>query len=304
MKLILNAISMALVLFVSPVVYSSDKKPQSTQLGKKIPSVIQKMLKDGKRARLINTFDAGSGMSGYVLSAGNGEKRIFYVTPDKKKAILGLMFDEDLNNVTADHQGKFIDIAESINHKTLDGKFINSMDVINENIKKPWLSEGNPNGLTVYVFMDVMSAGSVLMYQKLSSLKDVLRINWILSPVDSMGNLDFESSSGRMMQALGGVPEKNRAIVLGSIMKGNIPKTLPPKDFVKKEDLSNISSNAAVFSLLKKSIPTVSVPMIVFLDEENKSTIWTESLNDDQLNRLSKLGHEFVGFYEKRKSKP
>lgn len=304
MKLILNAISLALVISASSIAYANDKKPQSTQLGKQIPSVIQKMLKDGKRTRLINTFDAGSGMSGYVLSAGNGEKRIFYVTPDKKKAILGLMFDEELNNVTAEHQSKFIDIAESINHKTLEGKLINSMDVINENIKQPWLTEGNPDGLKVYVFMDVMSAGSVLMYQKLSSLKGVLKINWILSPVDSAGNLDFESPSGRMMQALGGVPEKNRGVVLGSIMRGNIPKSLPPKDFVKKEDLSNISSNAAVFSLLKQSIPTVSVPMIVFLDEENKSTIWTESLNDDQLNRLSKLGRQFVDFYEKRKSKP
>lgn len=98
------------VSLVKERVSSAAHKPLTPK--KKLPMSIENMIQTGQGVRLLSQFDAGSAMTGYVLSASNGERRIFYVTADQKMTFFGLMFDRDLNNLTAIHQQIHMDVDE------------------------------------------------------------------------------------------------------------------------------------------------------------------------------------------------
>lgn len=67
----------------------------------KYPPPIETMLAKGKSVKVLDAFDAQGGLTGFVLSAGQAERRLYYVTPDGAVAIYGMAFDRALNNLTA-----------------------------------------------------------------------------------------------------------------------------------------------------------------------------------------------------------
>jgi hypothetical protein len=73
----------------------------------KYPLPIKAMVSRGKGVTVLDVFDGGGGLVGFVLTAGNGEQRIYYVTQDGSTAIYGLAFDAQLNNMTAKHLASF-----------------------------------------------------------------------------------------------------------------------------------------------------------------------------------------------------
>lgn len=79
----------------------------------KYPAPIAAMVAKGKGVSVLDVFPAPGGLIGFVVLAGNGEKRIYYVTPDGTTAIYGLAFDEQLNNITATHVGTYTHILNN-----------------------------------------------------------------------------------------------------------------------------------------------------------------------------------------------
>jgi protein-disulfide isomerase len=76
---------------------AKDKVPQ-----KNLPAPIVTMLEKGKDVQLIDSFTVTPQLTAYVLVAGD-ERRIYYVPTGSRLAILGLVFDEKLDNLTAAH---------------------------------------------------------------------------------------------------------------------------------------------------------------------------------------------------------
>lgn len=73
----------------------------------KYPAPIAAMVDRGKGVKVLDAFNAAGGLTGFVLSAANGEHRVYYVTPDGSVAIYGMLFDKTLNNLTAYDFAKF-----------------------------------------------------------------------------------------------------------------------------------------------------------------------------------------------------
>ena len=80
-----------------------------------MPPPIAEMIRKGRGVKFQDKFNLPGGMTGYAMSSSTGERRIYYVTPDKKHAILGIMFDSSLKNITADHQLTYINFIEFSN---------------------------------------------------------------------------------------------------------------------------------------------------------------------------------------------
>lgn len=69
---------------------------------KDVPAAIQKMIKDNG-VTVIDTFKGAGGLTTYVMEAEPGDRRMFYVLPGGKQVALGIVFNENLDNLsTAD----------------------------------------------------------------------------------------------------------------------------------------------------------------------------------------------------------
>ena len=92
---------------VSLSAQSAPQVPQgSVKIGPQLPPPIATMLKKGSDAKIIETFKVpGTDITAWVIGA-QGERRIFYVPASNTVAILGLVFDENLVNLTEAHAKK------------------------------------------------------------------------------------------------------------------------------------------------------------------------------------------------------
>lgn len=71
------------------------------------PAPIASMVERGRGVAVLDVFEVSGGLIGFVVSAANGEQRIYYVTPDGTTAIYGLAFDAQLKNLTPGHIASF-----------------------------------------------------------------------------------------------------------------------------------------------------------------------------------------------------
>jgi hypothetical protein len=71
--------------------------------GYPVPLPIAEMIKRGKNVSVFDSFEVeGSDLTGWIMLSGS-ERRIYYVPKNGKFALLGLLFDAELNNTTATH---------------------------------------------------------------------------------------------------------------------------------------------------------------------------------------------------------
>lgn len=172
--------------------------------GKVLPAPIQSMLKHGKGVQVLASFPAEGGMTGYLMAAQGGERRIYYVPQNGKVALLGLMLDDDLNNLTARHLDDLgetkgmepavdaKDAAALAEKERKAAEAANLQRVLLLAAKAPgtW-SEGR--GLDVFVFYDPACPFCHGLYRESRAFTDKLRLHWIpvavVSP-DSPGLAD------------------------------------------------------------------------------------------------------------------
>lgn len=147
------------------------------QGGTDLPPPIQAMLRTGNGVRFLDKFDAGSGLTGYVMAAGNGERRIFYVTPDRKTAILGLMFDDRLANVTAEHQRTFMDVSEFVSPAKKNGYVDTVADMATRAAPLAMAVEGR--GMDVFVFVDPTAGDFGQLLRASRAGLASLRLHWM-----------------------------------------------------------------------------------------------------------------------------
>lgn len=178
----LIALAFAFGLPMEAIAQDPSQHPASAAL----PAPIAKMIETGKGVRFQEKFKAPGGLTGYTLSASNGEMRIYYVTPDGKHAILGIMFDEGLNNLTADHQKTFMNVEEFVKKEDPPITKTSALDLM----KKTKFSWSEGKGRNVYVVFDASSPDSKKLFEFSRTRLKEFKIHWIpsaLMDLKSMG---------------------------------------------------------------------------------------------------------------------
>lgn len=116
----------------------------------KITPVEQHLISTG--VKIIQSFSSASGLRAIVADSGT-EKRLFYVTPDGKGLIVGMVFDADGNNMTNTDMKK-AGVSDSGN--TGEAKVMGDaqLQALWDRVeKRRWVQEGK-SGKLIYVFFD------------------------------------------------------------------------------------------------------------------------------------------------------
>lgn len=214
-------------------------KTAAKPMAPKVPEVVLAMLTKGQNVKLLDTFAVTPQLTAYVLLAGD-ERRIYYVTADGKYAILGLLFDEKLDNLTAEHLRRYPVTPARV--ATGPGPEVAPMpapaltpspDGVSDqqvppaaaaallnvaraaaaaNIGQSVVSEGK--GIDVFVIYDPTCPYCKQLYKLTRSMLDRVRLHWL--PVAALG-----PRSQLMAEALLTAP--NRAQALEAVVNDALP---------------------------------------------------------------------------------
>lgn len=270
----------ALVSATSKGVATTPAKPQPG-LGD-LPVVIQKMIKEGQGVRFLDRFSAPGGLSGYVLSSSNGERRIFYVTPDGKQALYGLMFDENLLNVTAEHQRTYIDVSEFLSSANINEQSASFADMAQRLATFAIAEEGQ--GLEIFLFVDPADTSS--LRKVLSATRPLiksLRIHWIpAAPAKGDPKRTLEVTAAIMST-------KERMTALQMVADG---KTLPDK--VTEDGVDRAAYAVDGAGLIRTKQGGMSLPFVAYYDETNRSRFISGAPKASDWKALEAAGQKVI----------
>lgn len=102
-----------------------------------------------KGVKIIQSFTSASGLRAIVADSGT-EKRLFYITPDGKSLIAGMVFDANGNNITSADMNK-AGVSDVGGTKVMGDAQLQSLWDRAE--KRRWVQEGK-SGKVIYVFFD------------------------------------------------------------------------------------------------------------------------------------------------------
>ena len=102
-----------------------------------------------KGVQIVQTFPSSSGLKAIVADNGK-EKRLFYVTPDGKSLVVGMVFDTTGNNVTTEDMSR-AGVSDVGGAKTVSDAQLEAIWKRAE--KLSWIPEGNGKK-TIYVLFD------------------------------------------------------------------------------------------------------------------------------------------------------
>lgn len=115
------------------------------------PTLVEQHLMS-KGVKIIQSFPSVSGFKAIVADNGK-EKRLFYVTPDGKSLVAGIVFDTAGNNVTAtDMTRAGVSDNGNANIKNIPAPQLESIWSRAE--KLHWIADGKAGAKTIYVFFD------------------------------------------------------------------------------------------------------------------------------------------------------
>lgn len=173
------------------------------------------------QVEVVNKFDAGSGLTGYVLKS-KGNHSIGYVSADGKKVIIGTMFSDSAENLTEAH------FADHVPAKTYN-EFISKLE------KTTLITEGNGKGPVVYALLDPNCVFCHYAHEAFAPyVKAGLTVKWL--PVAFLN----ETSAGK---AAAMIQAKNPALVLNEhqsqFKSGGVTPVTPTAKTLKALDDNN-----------------------------------------------------------------
>lgn len=121
---------------------------------------------------IIGSFEAGSGLTGWVVKEGLTDD-IIYTTEDGKRVIIGALLDAQLRNVTDSHKNTYFTQPDR-------SEAFNAAETMH------WVRAfGNESGPIVYAFFDLMCGFCQSQWDQLSLLSSTAQIRII--PVSVLG---------------------------------------------------------------------------------------------------------------------
>lgn len=190
--------------------------PSAAAPGADLPPPIASMVQKGKGVQVLSRFDGPSGLTGFVVTADGGERRIYYVTPDGQTALYGIAFDASLTNVTASHVARFAGSktvtmataavsAPAASAETATSSPAERAYALAERGMFAFV-EGAPNGLDLYVVFDPSCPFCHRTFRDTRAMTRFLRIHWI--PV-----AELRPESANLVEALAKSTDPMKAMV-------------------------------------------------------------------------------------------
>jgi thiol:disulfide interchange protein DsbG len=147
-----------------------------------IPPVLQSaQSRPSATLEVLNEFSAPSGLSGWLVND-NGTERIIYTTPDGKTLLIGALLDEQMKNLTAEHEQvyrKAADLSSSL-------KLVSAL--------RWFKSTAKDNAPIVYVFVDMNCAYCAQLWEQFGIVGK--SIEFRLVPVAILGERSLRMASG------------------------------------------------------------------------------------------------------------
>lgn len=250
--------------------FSAEARTDASPKKPFFPAPIAAMIAEGKGVKFQDKFDAPGGLQGFVLSAATGERRIYYVTPDGKHAILGILFDQNLENVTAVHQRTYMNVLEFLSTSRVDPAKTagTALDLA---MRSPSaFSEGK--GADLYVVFDSECAPCARLHRDTRSHLDRIRIHWI--PVALVNE-----KSAKWMAVF--LQAREKSAVLSAMFAGQDP----PSGIVS----SSLEDAQASAREIIKSSGASTLPLSLFLDVTNAQKTVAGPLTQNQIEGISKI---------------
>lgn len=150
----------------------------------KIPKPIAKMLADGRDVKILDSFRVeGTDLTAWIVVA-EKERRIFYVPADGNVAILGLVFDENLNNVTTEHalaysEGKKDAKRDIVPPRELGFESGPEVQLTLAQLATANASHVEGEGRDVYVIYDPACVHCHRVWHDTRKMLDRVRLHWI-----------------------------------------------------------------------------------------------------------------------------
>lgn len=160
----IQTIAYAALIAAAPIAFVAAAEP--------LPPVLKRAVSAG--VKVVKQFPAGSGLTGWVLGQG-GQHSIVYTTADKKTLIAGSLIDERGQNLSEQHESKYVpkpDLSAAY------AQLQKSAFVAEGTVSKP--------KSVIYVFVDANCPFCHLMWKAVQPYEAAgLQVRWI--PVATLG---------------------------------------------------------------------------------------------------------------------
>lgn len=176
--LTITAAAMAMVAFVPQALAAT------TATTKPLSPAVQHLVDSG--SKITARFVSASGLRA-VEAVHGADAKLFYVTPDGKHLILGVVFDAAGRNVTLDDMARANAMqGDAPTHQPqplapATGAFDPTLDKLLAEAKQlPWIEEGS-SGKTIYAIFDPNCPYCHMLHTRLSALAHAgkVRVRWI-----------------------------------------------------------------------------------------------------------------------------
>jgi hypothetical protein len=226
-----------------------------------LPAAIASMVLRGRNVSILGSFRVdGSDLTAWVMQAA-GERRIYYVPPSGLYAIYGLMFDQDLNNMTTTHalripqQPSAVPAAAGAEPAPAaqGGAGFGQGQQVDQTLAllgKAETSHVEGRGRNVYIIYDPACIYCHKFWRDTRSALDQIRIHWV--PIALVS-----ASSRFLAEAVMASPHPAEAMAAAA------NQSLTPARTVSNKTDQILKRNARVFAASGKK----NVPYITFSDQ-------------------------------------
>lgn len=259
---------LALSIFSTPLLTTSvnaldyPTKLQMDKMESNSPKLIKNLTSNSENRHVLNIFDAGNDITGYVIGDDAGSK-IFYQIGKTDVFFVGTMVNSDMIDVTSEHYSK--EIPKKDISKTLEKiKASNS-----------YFSEGSEKATKeIFVFFDPNCGYCKQLWSNLRPIVDsgTLKVNWL--PVAILGE-SSKNLNATILQSTNPVKE------MKNLEKGASKGLEDSK--INSKTIEILSTNLDFMKELKAT----GTPTIIYKTKDNKSYSVSSSMSTEDLLKLS-----------------
>jgi thiol:disulfide interchange protein DsbG len=214
------------------------------------PKVIQHAVESG--VKVIRSFPAASGLTGWVLSQG-GHYSIVFTTADKKTLLAGDLIGEDGENMSSEYEEKYIPKPDMA---ALFQEMEKSSYVIEGTVK-------NPKSV-VYVFVDPNCPFCHYTWKAMQPYEKIgLQVHWI--PVATLGPTS-------MPKAIEVMAATDKATSLHK-MEENFGKSWTPSEQLSESAKPAIAADIRKNGELMEKFGIAGTPGVVWKDRQGKVNV-------------------------------
>ena len=246
--------------YVSALDYPT--KLQIDKMESSSPKLIKNLTSKSEDRHVLNIFDAGNNIKGYVIGDDSGGK-IFYQVGNSDVFFVGTMVNSDMVDVTSEHYAKQIPQKDQ-------SKVFEKIKASNS-----YFTEGSDkSNKEIFVFFDPNCGYCKQLWANLRPIVNsgTLKVHWM--PVAILGD-SSKNLSATILQS------NSPAETMSDLEKGHIEGL--PENEIKSSTIDVLNKNVNFM----KDLKATGTPTIVYKTKDNKSYSISSSMSTEDLLKLS-----------------